>query len=315
MGIENRSYYRDSDGDYAAPWRQTGSRSIVMLLIIINVVIFGLDLFTPRVDFDGSTINQTGVAGELRDTGPFSHWLGHTLSLKTEIFRKPWQFFTLLTYGFAHTPLDAPGGPTHILFNMLTLFFLGHAVEADLGRREFLRFYLVAIVVAGLAFLASAWLLGAQRSCLGASGAVTAVVMLFILKFPQQMLMLFGAIEMPTWVLGVLLIALDLVRAFNPDSRIAVETHLTGAAFAAAYFYGKWNFGALASMDRAHRPTLQVHYPDDDEFDPHEAQWEKLRIEGDRILEKINRQGQDSLTWRERRTLQRYSEMARQRRK
>lgn len=315
MGIENRSYYRDSDDDYAAPWGQTGSRSIVMLLIIINVVIFGLDLFTPRVNFDGSPINQTGVAGELRDAGPFSHWLSHTLSLKTEIFRKPWQFFTLLTYGFAHTPLDAPGGPMHILFNMLTLFFLGHAVEAELGRREFLRFYLVAVVLAGLAFLASTWLLGAQRSCLGASGAVSAVVMLFILKFPQQKLTLFGAIEMPAWVLGVLLIALDFVRAFNPDSRIAVETHLMGAAFAAAYFYGKWNFGALASMDRVHRPNLQVHYPDDDDFDPYEAQWEKLRIEGDRILEKINRQGQDSLTWRERRTLQRYSEMARQRRK
>jgi membrane associated rhomboid family serine protease len=314
MGIENRSYYRDSYDEQFVPWRPGGERTVVLTLIILNFVIFGIDLFTPRVAGDGTVILRTEGVAELGAVQGSGHWLSHFMSLKSEMVQKPWQFFNLLTYGFAHTPLDAPGGPFHILFNMVTLLFLGHAVEAHYGRREFLRFYLVAIVISGLAFLFSSWMLGAARSCLGASGAVTAVVMLFILNFPKQKLMLFGAFGMPAWVLGVLLIVLDLLRALNPESRIAVETHLMGAAFAAVYFYGRWSFSALGSTTRrGGRGTLQIHDPDDEE-QIDDVEWAKLQTEGDRILEKINQHGQDSLTWRERRTLKSYSEKLRKRR-
>lgn len=315
MGIENRGYYRDSYDEYSAPWRQGGTRSIVLTLIIINVVIFGIDLFTPRVAGDGSVVTGTMVGEQVGQSKWTGHWLSHWMSLKSNLLERPWQIVNLFTYGFAHSPLDSSSGPFHLLFNMLTLFFLGHAVEAHLGRQEFLRFYLIAIVVSGIGFLLSCWMFGMTRSCLGASGAVTAVVMLFILNFPKQKLALFGAFEMPAWVLGVLLIVLDLLRALNPESRIAVETHLTGAAFAAAYFYGGWNFGTLRSTNRnAGRGDLQIHNPGDDDEDGDDAQWAKLQTEGDRILEKINQEGQDSLTWRERRTLKRYSEQLRKRR-
>jgi membrane associated rhomboid family serine protease len=306
MGIESRGYYRDSF-EYQRPWSGGSGRTMVVTLIIINVAIFALDIFTPRVAPDGSLI--PGAASE--NSG---HWLSHFLSLKSEIFQRPWQFFNLLTYGFAHSPLDGPGGPMHLVFNMLSLYFLGFAVESLYGRKEFLRIYLTAVVVSGLAFLLSALVLGSNRSCVGASGAVTTVVALFILNFPRQKLALFGVLEIPAWVLGVILIVTDLLRALNPSSRIAVETHLMGAAFAAAYFYGKWNFGNLIARSTGRRPRLEVHDPDVEDAAV-DTKWERLQAEGDRLLDKIKRDGQDSLTWSERRTLKKYSHELRQHRK
>lgn len=51
-----------------------------------------------------------------------------------------WQ---LVSYGFLH------GGPEHLLFNMLFLFFLGTMLEGEIGGRRFLVFYLLSIAVAG----------------------------------------------------------------------------------------------------------------------------------------------------------------------
>ena len=311
MGIESRGYYRDSF-EYQKPWSSGTQRTMVVTLIIINIIVFTLDIFTPRVLPDGSLIpgNQA-----LDNSG---HWLSHFLALKSEIFQRPWQFFDLLTYGFAHSPLDGLGGPMHLIFNMLSLYFLGHAIESLYGRKEFLRIYLTAIVVSGLAFLLSALLLRSNRICVGASGAVTTVVMLFILNFPRQKLALFGVLEIPAWVLGVILIVTDLLRALDPSSRVAVETHLMGAAFAAAYFYGKWNLGNLSARVTGRRPRLEVHDPDDDDLEVDlkvDTKWERLQAEGDRLLEKIKRDGQDSLSWGERRTLKKYSQELRQRRK
>ena len=88
-----------------------------------------------------------------------------------------WQF---VTYIFLH------GDLVHIILNMLGLFFLGRSVEQFYGRKEFLRFYLTTIVVAGLIWaLATALacrLAGVplQGAAVGASGAVVGVVILFV---------------------------------------------------------------------------------------------------------------------------------------
>ena len=51
-------------------------------------------------------------------------------------------------------------------------------------------------------------------------------------------------VPMPAWVLGVILIAMDLYGAISrADSNVAYIVHLTGAAFAFLYFRFHWNFG------------------------------------------------------------------------
>lgn len=56
-----------------------------------------------------------------------------------------WQLWRLFTYQFLHA------GAWHLIFNMWALFFFGYAVEAYMGGRRFLIFYL-ACGVAGALF-------------------------------------------------------------------------------------------------------------------------------------------------------------------
>ena len=62
--------------------------------------------------------------------------------------------FQLLTYGFLHDVWQIQ----HIIFNMLALWFFGRSVEYRYGKREYLAFFLVSVVVAGA-------YLGHQRVC------------------------------------------------------------------------------------------------------------------------------------------------------
>ena len=302
MGIEDRSYYRDSyEQRMSFGFGGGAGRSVIMTIIVINLVIWVADCFTNHV---GPPNPATGEKA--------SRFLSHVMAVDTEIAQKPWNAWKFLTYGFAHASLGTKSGIWHILFNMLTLFFLGRAVEEKLGKQEFTKFYLIAVVVAGVGwFLAQMIKIrmggGGPASAVGASGAVAAVVGLFIFNFPKQKVYVWGVLGMPAWVLGIILIGGDIITSLNDSSRIAVEAHFSGFAFAAAYHYFKWNFRWIKTewiQDRlSGKPNLKVHHPD--------ASFEKLKLEADEILQKIHEQGEDSLTRKERKTLEKYSRQVR----
>lgn len=300
MGLENRSYYRDDPG-FGYVTRFSQARSIVVTIIFINVAIFLLDAFTPRLS-------------------PSSHWLGNFLALQSD---RIWAVWTWLTYGFTHAPIDDPTvGIWHIAGNMLALFFLGRAVEDRMGSQEFLGFYLTSIVVSGLgALLINAITGGGPMSLVGASGGVTAVVAVFILWFPKQTLLIWGVLPIPAWLLGVLMILSNLNYAFSPGSSVSWEAHAIGGLFGVLYLQLGWRLGWLASFGFGQsgglsagwlknllrqKPKLRLHDPD--------AAAEKLKDDADRILNKISISGEESLTHRERKILKRYSESIRKQR-
>ena len=91
---------------------------------------------------------------------------------------------------------------------------------------------------------------------------------------------------------------------------------LVGAAFAIGYYKFGWNLGRLVPSGLSGRaagfrqvfkpkPQLRVHDPDEHASGSDDA-------EGDALLEKVNRLGIDSLTSRERKTLEDYSRRMRQ---
>src|SRR3954454_17928879 len=100
-----------------------------------------------------------------------------------------WQ---LVTYLFLH------GGITHLLFNMLTLWFFGAQLERDWGTRRFLRYYFYCGIAAGVCVLAvntavalfsssistatEYW----QTATIGASGAIFGVLVAFGVLYPNQ---------------------------------------------------------------------------------------------------------------------------------
>ncbi len=323
MPIDDREYYRDESSIYDSyrggggggmsgnPY-SGGTQSVIFKLIIVNVIIFGIDAFS----------GPAPIPGELEDKG---NWLSYTMSLKAfaaadaeavEAASVPiWQQFPLnlwqiATHGFAHASITTKSSIFHVGFNMMVLFMLGLSVERKYGGEEFLKFYLAALLFSGVLSLAYNMLLGHTATLVGASGAVTAVVILFVLNFPRQKLLLFGVIPMPAWVLGLVIVGMDMLNAFNPGSRIGWYAHLAGALFAVIYFRTKMNFNWLKLgwlKDKfSGKPKLRVHTESRRDVD--------LKMQADEILEKVHREGQASLSRKEQKTLEKYSRQVRQNR-
>jgi membrane associated rhomboid family serine protease len=229
---------------------------------------------------------------------------------------RPWECYRLLTYGFLHSLGERPGEPgvRHILFNMFGLWMFGRELERRLGRASFIAFYLTAIVFAGLVWTVTAHLMSdGLGPVIGASGGVVAVTLLFAMYYPNLDVLFMFAIPMKMWMVGVIIVLLDVQGAIQQSGTTAFTAHLGGAAYSLLYFKTRWNpamwvVSRFSGVSLKRRPKLRVHEPDEEEAD-------ELSARVDAILEKIQREGQDSLTWNERRVLQKASRKAQEKRK
>lgn len=286
MGIYDRNYYRD-ELPGLKPWDRY---SMVTNLIIANVALMLINLVFSNVD--------NGVVNAL-------------LLRPTDLY-EPWNWYRLLTYGFVHET----EGIGHILFNMLALYFLGQAVEQRYGRWEFLRIYLVTIVAGGLAYclIRAAFPQAGLGPVLGASGGVVAIVMLFVYNYPQATLMVWGILPVKAWVIGVLTVVVNIFGTQDHVDPVAFDVHLTGILCATLYYYSGINLGMvgggwskLSGLFKS-KPKLRVHKTAD------EQPASRDEVEADRLLDKIYREGQASLSTKEQEFLEQYSRRVRQKR-
>jgi len=285
MGFSDRGYYRsEPSNSFLEEW--TG----VLTLIVANVAIWVANLL-----------------------GANEFPVNRFLALQGDLPRHLLKAWELVTYGFVHDSLN----PWHLVVNMLTLWFFGRVVEEVMGRAEFFRFYFTAIVLAGAAWLASVQmghpLQAARFSLVGASGAVMAVLAVFIWYFPKQMILLWGVLPVPAWALGLLYFVSDVQGATSGGGNVAHVAHIAGALFGLLYAWRGWHLGGLADVGAAfRRRRMRVVRPDDDSraapppaARPREPERldPDLQEQVDRILEKISRSGESSLTTAERDTL------------
>lgn len=271
VGIYDRDYYRQQQQPGISSY---APRSIVVTIIVVNVVIWIADFLAERR-------------------------LSNLMAVHDYTLTHPWLWWQFLTAGFAHSPQFQ-----HILGNMLVLGFLGRDVEDRYGSKEFLRLYLVMVVFASVVWNILNVRTLDMTSAYGASGAIAGVVVLYALNFPNRTLLLFFFIPMPAWVLGVLFVAYDMYGASGgvAGSNVAYSMHLTGAAFAFVYYRRGWNLTRLTPYripwpSFRRKPKLRIHKP-------REEAGHDLSAEVDRILEKIYREGEASLTAKERKTLE-----------
>ncbi len=169
-------------------------------------------------------------------------------SLTDTWWQAPWNVYRLVSYGFLHDPADM----WHILWNMFALWMFGTAIEQKYGSREFLAFYLAAIVCGGLAWSLSESVLERSGdvtvSLLGASGGVVAVLILFVINFPKRTLLINFIIPVPAWVVGLVTVLVDINGAMTrTDGNVAFMAHLGGALFAVAYYTSGLRLGELAA--------------------------------------------------------------------
>jgi membrane associated rhomboid family serine protease len=119
----------------------------------------------------------------------------------------------------------------HLAFNMFVLYEFGQTVEADLGHLGWLGF--PALYVAGVVGGAIPALRKHKNNrgyrCLGASGAVSAVLISFILLHPDTTLLLFFIIPVPAVLAGVLFFWYESRMSQRSSTRVAHDAHLGGA--------------------------------------------------------------------------------------
>ncbi len=133
------------------------------------------------------------------------------------------EYYRIVSHGFIH----ADG--THLFFNMFVLWEFGTTVEAEMGG-AFPVLYFGALLTATIPALTKHKDNANYRS-LGASGAVSAVLMAFIVAYPTQPLLLFFIIPMPAIFAGVLFFLYERHMQKNGGSGIAHDAHIYGALF------------------------------------------------------------------------------------
>ncbi len=137
------------------------------------------------------------------------------------------QWYRLVTHGFIH----ADG--SHLLFNMITLYFFGGTMERVLtpaiGSVGFVLFYLAGIVVAILPTHIRQRKNPNYRS-LGASGAVTAILFAFILLQPWARIIVF-VIPVPAIIFAIAYVGYSIWAEKQGRDNIGHSAHLWGAAW------------------------------------------------------------------------------------
>jgi membrane associated rhomboid family serine protease len=294
MGLADREYYRDEsrEGFFLQDW------SAVATLIAINVAVFLAEKFTESAR-EGS-------------------WLVENLSLHTDLFKHPWNFWQLLTYGFLHDPADI----MHLIFNMLGLWFFGRDIEGVYGKKEFYKTYLSLIILSGL-FEVVVKASQPGPPLVGASGGVFGIMVLFACHYPRRIIYVWGIFPVPAMVLVGIYVVMEVISTRNWDSGIAHWAHLGGAAFGFLYYRTGWNLfrlwpGKLKMRMPRRGPKLRVHREE------HEAEDEpaddymttrRLQQRVDQLLAKISASGESSLTEEERQFLADASRRYQQRRR
>ena len=141
----------------------------------------------------------------------------------------------LLTHGFLHANW------THLIVNMLVLYFFGPIVENKMrdilseGMQSwsmliYLFFYLAAIIVATLVSLYknkdNVW-----YNSVGASGAVSAIIFFFIFFYPWEKIYFYGILPVPGIIMGILYLVYGHYMSRKGTDNINHDAHIVGALF------------------------------------------------------------------------------------
>lgn len=350
MGIHSRDYARQGSTGGGFRFSASGSLWAIKYLLIANGIVFAVDSFLliPVNDWlslemshrvvsagadvyegipqDGSKVPADVIADTRVEGGTVVYVLdqeglyvgirwgqGRQQSsgwVERESVRRNWlgiaSVWRYVTYGFCH----GHGNMMHILINMYVLWMFGRLVEPICGSREFLAFYLTAIVVSGICFLGVRGASQTDAGVVGASGAVMAVVFLAAMHYPREKVLLMFVIPIEFRWLAVIYAVADTMGFIQGETDVAHIAHLGGAAFGVAYKYYGWQMygiwsrmrGGIRLPKRRSRTNVKIYQPTTTSTETPRP-GKDLDSQVDQILDKINQSGEASLTEKEREIL------------
>ena len=256
---------------YSSPgFRQSFNRptisipSGVKFLLIVNIVVFVL------VELSGQ-----------------QSLLFRTFGLVPSLVWSKFKIWQLFTYLFIH------GGIFHIFFNMFVLWMFGKDLESQWGKMEFLLFYFVCGIGAGL--ITVLFSVNSIVPIVGASGAIYGLLLAYGFTYPNQMVYLYGLvpIKVKYMVLGLGAIAFFASLSAS-QSNVSHITHLSGMVIGLIFIYFNINWKVIKLWYIRMRLKGLSQQPA--KQDNEEA---KMKKQVDKILDKLNDSGWDSLTEQE----------------
>ncbi|MGY8782125.1 MAG: rhomboid family intramembrane serine protease [Fidelibacterota bacterium] len=188
-----------------------------------------------------------------------------------------------VTYLFFH------GGIWHVLINMFVLWMFGSELERLWGKEHFLKFYFTTGIGAGI--LTMLFGLNSIVPIVGASGAVYGVLLAYGITYPNRKIYLYGIIPIKSlwFVIGVGLIA--FFSSFSNASQISHLTHLSGMIIGYLILKKPVRWNELVFKLR--KKTIEYKMQKEHKV---LSQQSNIEREIDSILDKINREGFDSLS-------------------
>ena len=206
---------------------------------------------------------------------------------------KWWYVWNYITFQFLHAD------PMHLIFNMIGLYFLGMVLEGAWGQKRFAIFYFACGVFAGICHVVATFAMGGKPwiPLLGASGGVYGIVVACAILFPQiRLILVFFLVPIRFAALLFLGIAVYYILQGGSGGGVAHAAHLGGAVMA-----GVWVWVLPRLRGAAQEASLKRRQG---AWDRKMKQRAGEQAEIDRILDKIKVNGLNSLSRREKDTLQ-----------
>jgi len=204
---------------------------------------------------------------------------------------KVWQ---LVTYMFLHDP----SGIMHILFNMIFLWMFGVELEYEWGTRQFLKYYFITGIGAGIFNI-----ILSPAITLGASGAIYGIMLAYALRYPDRLIYIYFLFPVKIKYFMGFLILLQFFSTFGAYSDgVAHAAHLGGVIVGYVYlkywhvfFKLKNSFKGFSGNIKSGKGFKYTKGGDD--------KTEYYRQVIDELLDKINRVGYLNLTEEEKQLL------------
>jgi membrane associated rhomboid family serine protease len=279
VSVDDRDYYREQP--------ESGLRIAdvppTAILIGVNVIAYLLQV----------AVTNAGPASDL--------FVGRHLALSWDGICR-FEIWQIATAPLLHADF------MHLFWNMFGLYVFGGIASAQATRREYFRLYVASALGGSLAFVA--WAAAGMEEggvpMVGASGAVTGILLFAALRAPTAKILLFFVLPVSLWFIALMYIGVDVATALSRSvAGIAVMAHLGGAATAALLHFG-WR-GAFR------RKRRRVPLRGETEVAARSAREDADAARVDALLERIHADGIGSLSDEEREFLKRASERRRER--
>jgi len=161
------------------------------------------------------------------------------------------QVWQLVTYMFLH------GGIGHILFNMLTLWMFGAAVEQTWGTRRFVQYYFICGIGAGVCVVLANLIYGDMRQpTIGASGAILGVLLAFGMLFPETEILLMFLFPVKAKYAVMIFGAIAFLGELQGGGLVSNVAHLGGMLV--GYLYIRQQFSPRRRPRMASSPSFSA---------------------------------------------------------